>query len=514
MSVSGPSGLPALLSLLFAVAIAFFCSAIPIDDARNRLLAKEKMMQLGGRLVLREQEMEANEKLMALKKAEMTEAMKTQKFPPSMHFFEAKGLIEKSQVFSVLKKMPKGAALHVHDFSILGGDWLVKNVTYRPYCHICFTPTGAIQFKFAHPTPPTLKPSNCSEWILLETYRKQLQNVTEFDNRLLETFTLMTENPEAVYPDQGAVWSKFESIFFTISGLVHYAPVFRDYIFKGLQEFYQDNVLYLELRAMLFPVYELDGQVHSKEWSVKTYEEVADEFARDHPGFVGLRIIYTDHRIKDVPLITQSVKVAMELHAQFPRTVVGFDLVGREDTGHTLYEYREALLIPTLQGLRLPYFFHAGETDWQGTSTDTNLLDALVLNSTRIGHGFALGKHPAVMAHFRKKDIPIEVCPISNQVLKLVSDLRNHPAAALMATGHPMVISSDDPGLFGSRGLSYDFYEAFMGIGGLKADLRTLKQLAMNSIKYSALLCTDKTAFMRAWEERWNDFIADLAKRP
>ncbi|XP_042847422.1 adenosine deaminase 2 isoform X3 [Panthera tigris] len=425
MPVDGPSGWPALLSLLLAVAMPFFCSAISIDEAWNQLLMREKMMQLGGQLVLTEQEELANERLMALKKAEVTQAMRTQKFPPSMHFFRAKTLIEKSEVFNILKKMPKGAALHVHDFSILSMNWLVKNVTYRPHCHFCVTPSGYLKFKFAYPAPPTPKPAECSEWVLLEKYRKELQNVTEFDNRLLQTFTLMTENPEVAYANQDAVWSKFNSIFFTISGLVHYAPVFRDYVFQALEEFYQDNVLYLELRAMLFPVYELNGTVHSQEWSVKTYREVACMFAEKHPGFIGIKIIYSDHRAKNVSFIMKSIQTAMTLRTMFPKMVAGFDLV-----------------------------------------------------------------------------------------LKLVSDLRNHPAAVLMATGYPMVISSDDPAVFGAKGLSYDFYEAFMGIGGMAADLRTLKQLAMNSIRFSTLMDIDKKAAMKTWEERWNKFVADLAGRP
>jgi adenosine deaminase CECR1 len=53
---------------------------------------------------------------------------------------------------------------------------------------------------------------------------------------------------------------------------------------------------------------------------------------------------------------------------------------------------------------------------WQRTATDLNLLDALLLNATRIGHGYALHKHPVLSKLVKQFDIAVEVNPISNQV--------------------------------------------------------------------------------------------------
>lgn len=75
-----------------------------------------------------------------------------------------------------------------------------------------------------------------------------------------------------------------------------------------------------------------------------------------------------------------------------------------------------------------------------------------------------------------------------------------------------MVVSSDDPGLWGAKGLSYDFYEAFMGIMSANSDLRSLKQLALNSLKYSSMSKQEKKNALSQWQVKWDTFVANLAE--
>lgn len=156
------------------------------------------------------------------------------------------------------------------------------------------------------------------------------------------------------------------------------------------------------------------------------------------------------------------------------------------------------------------FFFHAGETNWYGCSTDVNLIDAILLNTTRIGHGYATLKHPSIAKIVKQQKIAIEVSPISNQVLKLVDDMRNHPASILIADNYPVVITCDDPSFWGAKGLSYDWYVAFMGLASKDGDLRLLKQLALNSILYTVMDVEERVHAMQQWQNDWNTFINNL----
>jgi len=65
-------------------------------------------------------------------------------------------------------------------------------------------------------------------------------------------------------------------------------------------------------------------------------------------------------------------------------------------------------------GDRFQVYFHAGETYQRSNS---ELYDAILLGTKRIGHGFQLVMHPNLMAEVKRENICIECCPVSNKIL-------------------------------------------------------------------------------------------------
>lgn len=99
-------------------------------------------------------------------------------------------------------------------------------------------------------------------------------------------------------------------------------------------------------------------------------------------------------------------------------------------------------------GVEIPFLFHCGETLETGSETDANLLDALLLKSKRIGHGFALARHPYVMERMKKENICLELCPISNEILGLTPRASGHAMYNLLANNVHCTINSDNGTLF------------------------------------------------------------------
>lgn len=122
------------------------------------------------------------------------------------------------------------------------------------------------------------------------------------------------------------------------------------------------------------------------------------------------QIIYTIMRKVAPEEIEWTLKDCIELKQAFPRLiagafsqifterrpiVIGYDLVGPEDGGRPLIDFIEPLLkfkdMQKEAGVEIPYIFHAGECLGDGNSTDSNLYDAILLGTKRIGHGCVPG---------------------------------------------------------------------------------------------------------------------------
>ncbi|XP_046813395.1 adenosine deaminase 2-like [Vespa crabro] len=489
--------------VLVIVICCFLCTtnSIPYDywKIRAEILTAEQNSMLGGQLDLKYDEYIANDFLMAKKRAEFENAFKNLSlFLPGRNFIEARTEIKNSEVYKIIRAMPKGAVLHAHDTALVSADWIFWNITFRPNLYVCESSKNLLQLRFFE------KPNNDCSWKLLSDLRKNKSIVDTINSRIYKQMTMLTKNPEMIYKDSDKVWSKFKQIFEFITPMLSYKPVYEDHYYEALKDHYMDNIMYIEIRSTLPNLYELNGTVYSSLETAMVYKKTTERFMSDYPNFVGAKLIYAPNRKVDENKFDEYLTILKALKEKFPTFLAGFDLVGQEDKGQPLAVFANKLrnLNPSID-----YFFHAGETGWYGSSTDENLIDAVLLGAKRIGHGYALTKHPLVMEIIKQRGIAVEVNPISNQVLNLVKDLRNHPAAQLFANNFPVIVSNDDPGLWGSNALSYDFYLAFMGIMSQNSDLRALKQLALNSIIYSNMDTEQKNYASILWKKKWCDFI-------
>ena len=114
--------------------------------------------------------------------------------------------IEKSKVFKIIKQIPKGALLHVHDIGAVSQEYILKNLTYRPNLYVCNL-KGPLKLKFFE------EPNNDCDWELLSVLRTNTTKENEINLQIQQHISMDNGNLIEANPEGYAIWIKFQSFF-------------------------------------------------------------------------------------------------------------------------------------------------------------------------------------------------------------------------------------------------------------------------------------------------------------
>ncbi|WNN47698.1 adenosine deaminase [Siccibacter colletis] len=212
-------------------------------------------------------------------------------------------------------------------------------------------------------------------------------------------------------------------------------------VFESLSE---NNVRFVELRSSVLYLASLQNCAPAQ-----ALERLL-ESSRSASSRFGIRtgLILTVTRGYDSSVALSTLLQAYQDLGQ-PSDVVGLDLAGDEEI--TYPAELPSLFRKAKDRFGLGITIHAGETG----RVDNVRTAVELFGANRIGHGTAASKAPQLLDFLAKKDICIEVCPISNRLTGAVPKNEAHPLLAFRRHGVPFVICSDNPAIH-QRGLADD----------------------------------------------------------
>jgi adenosine deaminase len=118
------------------------------------------------------------------------------------------------------------------------------------------------------------------------------------------------------------------------------------------------------------------------------------------------------------------------------------------------------------------------------------------LGVERIGHGTRAGEDPALLDFLVRRQIPLEMCPLSNVRTHVVGSIEEHPIRDFFRRGLLVTVNTDDPAMFGT---SLDAeYRTLMTEQGLSRE--DVRKLILNAVRASWLTPLEKTALADSLE--------------
>jgi len=135
---------------------------------------------------------------------------------------------------------------------------------------------------------------------------------------------------------------------------------------------------------------------------------------------------------------------------------------------------------------------HAGETAG-ALHVRQAVLD---LHAVRVQHGVRAVEDEATLRLLAERDVCCDVALTSNECLKVVPGVRDHPLRRMIAAGVPVTLSTDDPPFFGTD-LVREYVRAHDELGFTPAELW---QLNLNGLRYGLAETGTRRRLMREFE--------------
>ena len=217
--------------------------------------------------------------------------------------------------------------------------------------------------------------------------------------------------------------------------------------------------------------------------------EGLDKVKEEHSDFdYNLIMCFLRHLTEDDAFATYNTSL------DFRNLFIGVGLDSSE-VGHPPSKFQNVFNEAIKDGFHV--VAHAGE---EGPSS--YIEEALdILHVERIDHGVHILDDANLTQRVADLKIPLTLCPLSNQKLQVVPDLKKYKLKEMMEKGLQTTVNSDDPSYFGGY-IGDNFYAM---LKNLKLTKEELGQLAINSFNSTFLENDKKEAYIQKVKEYLNN---------
>ena len=278
----------------------------------------------------------------------------------------------------------------------------------------------------------------------------------------------------------------FLDIYYAGAGVLQTRQDFYDLTWAYLLRCQQDNVVHTEI--FFDPQTHTDRGIEFETVISGIHTALLD--AEQKLGITsGIIMCFLRH------LSAEAAMETLEMSRPWHHWIIGVGLDSSE-VGHPPEKFKTVFDKARQYGLKR--VAHAGEEGpaeyiWGSINS---------LGVERIDHGVRCEEDPQLVNYLVEKQIPLTVCPLSNEKLKVVSRLEEHNLKSMLNTGLLVTVNSDDPAYFG--GYINDNFRAVQA--ALSLTDNEIYQLIKNSFNASFIRDELRADYLLRLENAFKEF--------